>query len=328
MAEITYVEAVNQAMCEEMRRDPSVFLMGEDVQTGYGGGVFGASKGMLEEFGPERVIDTPLAELAISGAAGGAAYFGMRPIAEIQFADFLGICHDQIQGSMAKYRWASGGGFGCPVVYRGAFGAGVGAGPNHSQSPEAWFGNTPGLTIVMPSTPSDAKGLLKAAIRCDDPVIFLEHKLLYRRLKEEMPEGDHIVPLGKGDIKRAGSDVTVVATAAMVQEALTAAEQLAAEGIELEVIDPRTVMPLDVELITESVNRTGHAVIVHEAPVRGGIGGEIAAVIAEHCQPQLRGPVLRVGAPWTPVPANRHLERTTYLPNADDIVTAIRRTLG
>jgi pyruvate/2-oxoglutarate/acetoin dehydrogenase E1 component len=302
--------------------------MGEDVQVGYGGGIFGASKGLLDEFGADRVIDTPLSELAISGAAGGAAYFGLRPIAEIQFADFLGICHDQIQGSIAKYRWASGGRFGCPVVYRGAFGAGVGGGPNHSQSPEAWLGNVPGLTIVMPSTPADAKGLLKAAIRCEDPVIVLEHKLLYRRLKEEMPSGDHVVPLGVADIKRAGDDVSVIATSAMVHEALSAAKQLNQEGISVEVVDPRTVLPLDVETITGSVSRTGRAVIVHEAPVAGGIGGEIAAVIAEHCYGKLRGPVLRVGAPWSPVPASRNLERDVYLPSTAHIVAAIRKVLG
>jgi pyruvate dehydrogenase E1 component beta subunit len=327
MTETSYVEAVNQAMREEMRRDPSVFLMGEDVRVGYGGGIFGASAGMLDEFGPARVIDTPLSELAISGAAGGAAYFGMRPIAEIQFADFLAICHDQIQGSIAKYRWASGGRFGAPVVYRGAFGAGVGGGPNHSQSPESWLANVPGLTIVMPSTPADAKGLLKSAIRCDDPVIVLEHKLLYRRLSEELPEGDHTVPIGVADVKREGDDITVIATSAMVHQALAAAEELEADGISVEVLDPRTVLPLDVEGIVKAVGSTGRAVIVNESPVQGGIGGEIAAVIAEHCFEQLQAPIRRIGAPWSPVPANRHLEQQHYLPSSERIASTIKEVL-
>jgi pyruvate dehydrogenase E1 component beta subunit len=326
MRELYFVEAINEAMIEEMRRDPTVFILGEDIRYGHGGGIFGATKDMLEEFGEERVIDTPLSELAISGSAAGAAYMGMRPIAEIMFADFMSICHDLIVNGASKFRWASGGEHGCPVVYRAAFGAGVGATIHHSQSPEAWLMNAPGLTIVMPSTPYDAKGLLKAAIRYDDPVVFLEHKLLYRRLQEEVPEEEYLIPIGKADIKKEGSDVTVIATGAMIHQALEAAKLLEeSENLSVEVVDPRTLLPLDEETILESVKKTGRVVIVHEAPVTGGYGAEVAAVIAENAIEYLDGPILRVGAPWCSVPANRNLEREHYLPTSSKIAQAVKQ---
>jgi pyruvate dehydrogenase E1 component beta subunit len=324
MRELYFVEAINEAMIEEMRRDPTVFILGEDIRYGHGGGIFGATKDMFEEFGEERVIDTPLSELAISGSAAGAAYMGMRPIAEIMFADFMAICHDLIVNGASKFRWASDGKYGCPVVYRAAFGAGVGATIHHSQSPEAWLMNAPGLTIVMPSTPYDAKGLLKSAIRYDDPVVFLEHKLLYRRIQEEVPEEEYLIPIGKADIKREGSDVTVIATGAMVHQALEAAETLEeSENISVEVVDPRTLLPLDEGTILESVKKTGRVVIVHEAPVTGGYGAEVSAAIAERAIEYLDGPILRVGAPWCSVPANRNLEQNHYLPTAGKIADAV-----
>lgn len=325
MREISYVDAINEAMKEEMRRDPSVFLMGEDVRYGHGGGIFGASKDLFEEFGEERVIDTPLSELAISGAAAGAAYVGMRPIADMGFADFMAITMDIVANGAAKFRWASDGKYGCPVVYRAACGAGVGAALHHSQSPEAWMMNFPGLTIVMPSTPYDAKGLLKSAIRYDDPVIFFEHKFLYRRLNGEVPEEEYLIPLGKADIKRDGEDLTIIATGAMVHQALEAAEQLESEdGLAVEVVDPRTLQPLDSETIVQSVQKTSRAIIVHEAPITGGFGAEVAALIAQEAIDYLDAPIVRVAAPFCPVPANRNLERNLYLPNASKIVAAVR----
>jgi pyruvate dehydrogenase E1 component beta subunit len=325
MRELTYVEAVNEALREEMRRDPRVFLMGEDVRFGHGGGIFGASRGLFEEFGEDRVIDTPLSELAISGAATGAALWGLRPIAEIMFADFLAICMDHIVNGAAKFRWASGGKDGCPVVFRAAYGAGVGACLHHSQSPEAWFLNVPGLTVIMPSTPADAKGLLKAAIRSDDPVLFLEHKFLYRRLKGPVPAEEYVIPIAKADVKREGGDVTIIATGAMVQEALAAAEILErTAGIAAEVMDPRTLLPLDEDTILRSVEKTSRAVIVHEAPVPGGFGAEVSALLAEKALEFLDAPIRRLGAPFTPVPANRNAERTYYLPDAAKIVEAVK----
>ncbi len=325
MRELSYVEAVNEAIKEEMRRDPTVFIMGEDIRYGHGGGIFGATKDLYEEFGDERVLDTPLSELAISGAAAGAAYMGMRPIAEFEFADFFTIAMDIIANGTSKYRWSSDGKYGCPVVYRGAFGAGVGAALHHSQSPEAWLMNFPGLTIIMPSTPYDAKGLLKAAIRYDDPVVFLEHKFLYRRLRGEVPEEEYLIPIGKADIKRAGNDLTIVATGAMVHQALEAADFLEKEdGLSVEVVDPRTLLPLDKDTILQSVKKTSRVVIVHEAPVTGGFGAEVAAVIAREALDYLDAPIERVGAPFCPVPANRNLERTHYLPDAQKIVQAVR----
>lgn len=325
MPELLFVEAINEAMKEEMRRDPSVFLMGEDVRYGHGGGIFGASKDLFEEFGEERVIDTPLSELAISGAAAGAAYLGMRPIADMGFADFMAITMDLVANGAAKFRWASDGKYGCPVVYRAAFGAGVGAAMHHSQSPEGWMMNFPGLTLVMPSTPYDAKGLLKAAIRYDDPVIFFENKFLYRRLKGDVPEEEYLIPIGLADVKREGRDLTIIATGAMVHQALEAADRLDKEdGLSSEVVDPRTLQPLDKETIIGSVQKTSRVVIVHEAPVTGGFGAEVAAVIAQEAIDYLDAPIVRVAAPFCPVPANRNLERNLYLPDATRIVSAVR----
>lgn len=329
MTELTFVEAINQALREEMLRDPSVFLIGQDIRNGYGGGIFGATKNLHAEFGDERVIDSPVSEVAIGGCSAGAAYMGVRPVAEFQFGDFVAIAFDQIVNSAAKFRWASEGKWGCPVVYRAPYGARVGAGLNHSQSPEAWLGNIPGLTLVMPSTPYDAKGLLKSSIRSNDPVVFFESKYLYRRVKGEVPADDYLVPLGRADIKRAGTDVTIVATGAMVHEALDAAGSLEArDGISAEVIDPRTLLPLDTETILESVRKTGRVVIVHEAPVRGGFGGEVAAVIAESAFGFLKAPIVRVGAPFTPVPANRGLEKDHFVPNAEKIAVAVNKVIA
>lgn len=328
MAEMTFVEAINAALREEMQRDATVFVIGEDVRQGYGGGIFGATMGLWEQFGDDRVIDTPLSEVAIGGCAAGAAWMGVRPVAEFGFADFVAIAFDQIVNGAAKFRWASEGKAGCPVVYRAPYGARVGAGMSHSQSPEAWLGNVPGLTIVMPSTPADAKGLLKSSIRLDDPVVFLESKYMYRRIRGEVPEGEHLVALGSADVKLPGTDATVVAIGAMVHEALAAAALLEADGVSVEVVDPRTVLPLDEETILQSVRKTGHVVIVHEAPVRGGLGAEVAAIVAEKALGFLDGPVVRVGAPFTPVPANRNLERDHFVPTPQKIVHGVRQTLS
>ena len=326
MRELTFGEAINEALKEEMARDERVYLIGEDVRIGYGGGAFGVSKGLLAQFGPDRVIDTPISESAIAGTSVGAALWGMRPVAEIMFADFMALAMDHIANSAAKMRFAYAGGATVPVVFRMAFGAGVGAALHHSQSTEAWITNVPGLKVVMPSTPADAKGLLKSSIRDDNPVVFLEHKLLYSRLKGPIPEGEYLIPLGKSDVKRAGEGLTIIATGAMVQQALEAAEILEKEGVKAEVLDPRTLVPLDREGILESVKKTGKVVIVHEAPTFGGFGGEIAAMIAEEGFYTLDAPIKRVGAPFTPVPAHPLLEQF-YLPNAEKIVKAAKEIL-
>jgi pyruvate/2-oxoglutarate/acetoin dehydrogenase E1 component len=327
MREVTFLEAINEALHEEMARDERVYVIGEDVRIGYGkGGAFGATHGLLKRFGPDRVIDTPISESAIAGTSVGAALWGMRPVAEIMFSDFLALAMDHVANSAAKMRYAYAGEATVPVVFRMACGAGVGAALHHSQSPEAWIANVPGLKVVMPSTPHDAKGLLKSAIRDDNPVVFFEHKLLYSRLKGSIPEEEYLVPLGKADIKRTGEDVTVIATGAMVHQALAAAEILAKDGVKAEVLDPRTLVPLDRETIFHSIEKTGRVVIVHEAPKTGGIGGEIAAVIAEEAFYSLDAPIKRVGAPFTPVPASPILEKF-YLPNAEKIVAAAKELL-
>lgn len=326
MKEITYLEAINEALTEEMERDERVFIMGEDIGVGYGGGIFGATRGLLDKFGPERVIDTPISESAIAGCAVGAALIGYRPIVEFMFSDFMTIAMDQIVNFAAKMRWCLGGEVGIPIVYRSAYGAGVGAGLQHSQSFEAWFAHVPGLKVVVPSTPADAKGLLKAAVRDDDPVIFFEHKFLYRQLKGPVPEGDYVVPIGKGDVKREGKDITIIAFSAMVQRALEAANVLDKNGISAEVVDPRTLLPLDEEIILKSVEKTGKVIIVHEAPVFGGFGGEIAALLADKAFDCLDAPVKRVGALFCPVPFSLTMEQL-YLPNLDRILRAARELL-
>ena len=320
VSDINYIEAIRQALWEEMERDERVFLLGEDI--GRYGGAFRVTQGFLERFGEERVVDTPLAESALVGAAAGAALMGLRPVVEMQFADFIACGFDQIVNVVAKYRYRTG--TNVPLVIRGPFGGGVHGGPFHSQSPEAWFVHTPGLKVVAPATPADAKGLLKAAIRDPDPVIFFEHKYLYRRIKGAVPEGDVAIPIGRADVKREGDDVSILAYGAMVHQALEAAARLSRRGIEAEVLDLRSLLPLDREAILATVRKTGKALIVHEATRTGGVGAEVAALIGECAFERLDGPILRVAAPDSPVPYSAPLE-TAFLPNADRITDAAER---
>jgi acetoin:2,6-dichlorophenolindophenol oxidoreductase subunit beta len=306
--EITYAEAIKEAMSEEMRRDPNVFFMGEDI--GVYGGAFGVSVGMVEEFGPDRVRDTPISEAAIIGAAAGAAATGTRPIAEIQFSDFIGIGIDQLGNQAAKMRYMFGGRATVPMVVRAPAGSGTGAAAQHSQSQEAWYCHIPGLKVVTPSTPYDAKGLLKSAIRDENPVVFLEQKLLYRK-KGPVPETEYTIPLSVGDIKREGSDLTIVTWGRMVPMVLEVAEKLADErGYSIEVVDPRTLMPLDTQIIIDSVKKTGRTMVVHEAVKTGGYGGEIVATISEsEAFFYLDAPIRRVAGLDVPIPYNPELER-------------------
>ena len=323
MSEMTYSQAINEALREEMRRDDKVFIMGEDV--GIFGGCFGVTTGMIDEFGPERVLDTPISETAIMGSAVGAAAAGLRPVPEIMFMDFLAVCLDELVNQAAKMRYMFGGKAKVPLTLRTVLGAGLGAAAQHSQSLEAWICHVPGLKVVMPSTAADAKGLLKSAIRDDNPVVFLEHKMMYA-MSGEVPDGDYTIPLGKAEIKRAGKDVTIVATSLMVHKALAAAETLAAEGIEAEVIDPRTLVPFDKETLFHSVEKTGRLVIVHEAVKTGGFGGEIAAMVAEECFDMLDAPIKRVAAPSTPIPFASNLE-SAFIPNEEKIIEAVKAIL-
>jgi pyruvate dehydrogenase E1 component beta subunit len=321
MREITYAEAVREAMSEEMRRDNRVFLMGEDI--GVYGGSFGVSAGMIEEFGPERVRDTPISEAAIAGAAAGAALTGTRPIAEVPFSDFLSISLDQLANQAAKMRYMFGGKAQVPMVMRTPAGSGTGAAAQHSQSQEAIFCHIPGLKIVVPSTPYDAKGLLKTAIRDNNPVIVFEQKLLYRE-KGPVPEEEYLVPFGKADVKRTGKDATIVTWGRMVGMCLGVAEKLADEGMDIEVIDPRTLAPLDTQAILDSVQKTGRLVIVHEAVRTGGFGGEIAARVAESdAFHSLRAPIGRVAGYDIPIPFNPMLERNA-VPTPERIEEGIR----
>jgi pyruvate/2-oxoglutarate/acetoin dehydrogenase E1 component len=323
MREITYAEAIREALSEEMRSDPNVFLLGEDI--GVYGGAFGVTKGMFQEFGEERVRDTPLSEHAITGAAAGAAMSGMRPVVEIMFSDFLSIALEQLANQAAKARFQFGGQISVPMVLRTAGGSGTGAAEQHSQSLEAWVCHVPGLKVVIPATPYDAKGLLKTAIRDPNPVVFIEQKLLYR-LKGPVPEPteDYAIPLGKADIKRKGTDLTIVTYGRMVQRCLEAAGKLAADGIEAEVIDIRSLVPLDKECIIESVKRTGKALIVHEAVQTGGYGGEIAATIADsEAFFYLDAPIRRVAGLDVPIPYNPVLE-ANVVPTLDKIIAAAR----
>jgi pyruvate dehydrogenase E1 component beta subunit len=321
MREISYSEAIREAMCEEMRRDPDIFLMGEDVAVF--GGVWGVSDGMLAEFGPRRVRDTPISEAAIIGTGLGAAMVGMRPIVEIMFGDFLMCAGDQIVNQVAKARFMSGGKARVPLTIRVTSGAPGSAAAQHSQSPESWFMNVPGLKIAVPSTPADAKGLFKAAVRGHDPVLFFEHKMLYGE-KGPVPEDtDFTIPLGQANVIRPGSDVTVIGVSVMVKKALQAAELLAGEGISVEVIDPRTLVPLDKETLIQSVAKTSRVVIAHEAHVRSGPAAEIAAMLAEEAIEYLDGPILRIGAKNVPLPYSPLLE-SFVLPDSEDIVTAVR----
>ncbi len=307
-----------------MRQDERVFLLGEDI--GVYGGAFGVTDGLLEEFGPERVRDTPISEAAIAGAAIGAAVIGMRPVAEIQFMDFITLSMEQLVLQGAKIRFMFGGKARVPMVLRTPAGSGTGAAAQHSESLEAWFVHVPGLKVVMPTTPYDAKGLLLAAIADDNPVIFIEHKLLYKT-KGPVPEEYYTVPLGQSDVKRQGKDLTVVATSVMVPRALEAAGQLAAEGIEIEVIDPRTLKPFDPEPMIASVCKTGKALVVHEAPITGGFGGEVAAqLVASRAFDYLDAPVRRLAGLDIPIPYNRELERRA-VPQVEDIVREARLLL-
>ena len=322
MAVKTLIEAVTEALREEMERDANVIVLGEDV--GVHGGVFRATEGLQKQFGSERVIDTPLAELGIAGVAIGAAMNGLRPVAEIQFADYIHPAFDQIVNEAAKIRYRSNGAFGCPIVVRAPFGAGVHGGLYHSQSVEALFYHVPGLKVVIPSTPYDCKGLLKASIRDPDPVIFFEHKKSYRRIKGEVPKEDYTVPLSVADVKREGSDVSIITYGVGVHLALEAAQTIAGEGVSVEVLDLRTIVPMDKEAIARSVAKTNKVLIVHEDNKTGGVGAEIAATIAEDHFEELDGPILRVAAADTHIPYAPTLEEAV-IPNVDDVLTALRR---
>ncbi|MCC6588696.1 MAG: alpha-ketoacid dehydrogenase subunit beta [Bryobacterales bacterium] len=319
MATVTYLEAIRQGIWEEMERDKNVFCIGEDL--GVYGGAFKVTAGMLDHFGEKRIVDTPISESAIVGAAIGASFMGLRPVAEMQFSDFISCAFDQIVNFAAKtrYRWNAP----APIVVRAPSGGGIHGGPYHSQNPEAWFVHTPGLKVVEPSTAYDAKGLIKSAIRDNDPVIFFEHKALYRRVKEEIPDGDYTVPLGKARVDRVGRHMSVITYGAMVYVAREAAEVLSREGIEMEIVDLRTLLPIDEETILESVKKTSKALVLHEATYTGGIGGEIAARITEKAFEYLDGPVVRLTAPDAPVPFSPPLEEA-FLPNKEKLLEKAR----
>ena len=321
MAAITLLEAIRQGLWEEMERDERVFILGEDI--GAYGGAFKMTEGFLERFGEGRVIDTPISESAIIGAACGAAMMGMRPVAEMQFIDFISCAFDMLTNYAAKSRYRQG--IGIPMVVRGPCGGGVHGGPFHSQNVESFFLNTPGLKMVEPSNPYDAKGLIKAAIRDDDPVLFFEHKFLYRNpnIKQEVPAEDYIVPIGKAATRREGKDLSIITYGAMVYKALEAAAQLEQEGVDAEVIDLRTLAPLDREAIVETVKKTSKVIILHEATRTGGIAGEIAAIINEGAFEHLDGPITRVTSIDTPVPYAPPLEEF-FLPQVDDVLKAAR----
>lgn len=321
MAETTYLEAIRQALMEEMERDPNVFVMGEDI--GAYGGAFKVTDGLLDRFGDSRVIDTPISEAGFVGAAAGAAHMGMRPVVEMQFIDFISCAYDMLTNYVATARYRAF--LPCPMVVRGPSGGYVRGGPFHSQNPEAAFLHTPGLKIVYPATASDAKGLLKAAIRDDDPVLYFEHKYLYRRVKEELPAGDHVVPIGKARVAREGKDLSIITYAATVWKALEAAEQLEKEdGLSVEVLDLRSLLPMDDEAIIATVKKTNRVMIVHEDTRTGGVAGEITARITEHAFAWLDAPILRVTAADVPLPYSPPLE-DYVLPQTPDIVTVARR---
>ena len=320
--EITYLDAIREAMQEEMRRDERVFVLGEDV--GAYGGAFGVTQGLMDEFGEHRVIDTPISESAIVGVSIGAAMRGYRPVAEMQFADFISCAFDQIVNQAATLHYRNGGRISVPIVVRAPSGGNVGGGLYHSQNPEAWFVHRPGLKVVAPSTPWDAKGLLKAAIRDDNPVIYMEHKYLYRRAKGPVGDADTIVPIGEAAIRREGSGATLVTYGAMVAPSLEAADRLAKEGVEVEVIDLRSLLPFDKAAIFRSVEKTSRALIVHEDVKTLGIGAEISAVLMEERFDRLDAPVMRLTYPDTHAPFSHVLEAAN-LPNADTIAAALRK---
>jgi len=322
MPQMTMVQAITDALRLSLREDPKVVVLGEDV--GKNGGVFRVTEGLQAEFGPERVLDTPLAENGIVGGAIGMALYGLKPVAEIQFVDFIYPAFDQIVSELAKFRWRSAGQYSCPVVVRAPYGGGIRGGLYHSQSPEAYFCHTTGLQVVIPSTPSDAKGLLLSAIQAPDPVMFLEPKRLYRATREEVPERSYTVPIGKARVARAGEHVSLIAYGAMVPVSLEAAERASERGWSVEVVDLRTLLPLDTESVMDSVRRTGRVVIVHEAPRTCGFGAEVAALIAEQALTSLQAPVLRVTGYDTPFPYT--LEHT-YLPDAKRVLAAVERVM-
>jgi pyruvate dehydrogenase E1 component beta subunit len=321
MKDIRYIWAINEAMKEEMERDEDVILIGEDV--GQSGGAFGASRGLYDAFGPERVIDTPISEAGIVGLAAGAAACGLRPIIEIMFMDFMTVCMDGIVNQVAKMRYMFGSQYTVPLVIRTPSGAGLNAGPQHSQSLEAWFAHVPGLKVVMPGTPYDVKGLLKSAIRDENPVLVVENKTLHA-LKGSIPEEEYLVPIGKAYTKREGTDATVVSVSRMVHESLKAADALAEENIHIEVLDLLSISPWDQDTVFQSVKKTHRLIIAHEAVKNFGIGAEISAAVCEEIMDELDAPIMRVGAPFVPVSFG--LERA-YLPNAENIVSAVRKSL-
>ncbi len=323
MPEVTFVESLRMTLREEMQRDPSLMVIGEDI--GRYGGIFGVTKGLLEQFGPHRVRSTPISESAIIGSSLGAAMTGIRTVAELMYVDFAPCAMDQIINQVAKMRYMSGGKAKVPLVIRTQGGGGRGNAAQHSQSLEALFFHIPGLKIAMPSTPYDARGLLKTAIRDDNPVIFIEHKLLYAT-KSYIPEEEYLIPLGKADIKRKGKDVTVVAISYMVPKALKAAERLSCEGVDVEVIDLRTLCPLDMEILLHSIRKTNRMVIVHEGCKRGGIGAEIASNIMEEAFDFLDAPVGRVGALDVPIPYSEPLEKRV-IPDENSIDMAVKEVL-
>jgi pyruvate/2-oxoglutarate/acetoin dehydrogenase E1 component len=320
---LTYAQALNEALRDEMRRDPAVMLLGEDIAVWGGGGVFGVTRGLLEEFGADRVRDTPISEAGFTGVGLGAALAGLRPIVEYMYVDFSMLAMDQICNQAAKIRWMLGGGVDVPLVIRAQQGAGRGNGPQHSQSLEAWFTHTPGLTVVLPSTPHDAKGLLKTAIRSNDPVIFLEHKMLYG-VSGPVPEDDYAVPFGQAAILREGAHVTCVGISIMNQKALEAADVLAGEGIELEIIDPRTLVPYDRQAVARSIVKTGRLLVTHQAPERAGVAAEIVACALEDAFDYFDAPPVRVCGKNVPIPYNLGLE-AAVIPQTEDIVDAARR---
>lgn len=323
MASKTNIEALRDAMAEAMRRDPSIIIVGEDV--GPRGGVFRATQGLYDEFGPDRVIDSPLAELSIIAVGIGLSLNGIRPICEIQFADFIHPAFNQIVNEAARMRYRSNGQFSCPMVIRAPYGGGISGGLYHSQSIEAFFAHVPGLYVVAPSTPYDITGLLRASLRSPDPVLFLEHKKTYRLIKGEVPETDFIVPIGQADVKRPGQDLTVLAYGLMLHEALRAADVLASEGVDAEVVDLRTLAPLDKETILTSVRKTGKVLIVHEDNKTGGLGGELSAIIAEEAFEWLDGPITRVCAPDVPAVPFSHPMQDFFMPDAVRIAAAMRQ---
>jgi 2-oxoisovalerate dehydrogenase E1 component beta subunit len=319
MAVITYLEAIRQALFDEMAADERVFVMGEDV--GVYGGAFKVTDGLLAKFGETRVIDTPISETAIVGSAIGASYMGMRPVCEIQFIDFIACCFDMLTNFAATSRYRNGAGV--PIVVRGPAGGGVGGGPFHSLNPEAYFLNTPGLKMVEPSTAYDAKGLLKAAIRDDDPVLYFEHKYLYRRIKDEVPDEDYVVPIGKAIVRREGTDLSIITFGAMVHTALDAASQLESDGVHAEVVDLRSLAPLDRDTILTSVGKTSRALLLYEARRTGGIGGELAAIIAEDAFEYLDAPIVRIASQDAPVPYAPPLE-AAFLPSVEKVVAGAK----